>query len=198
MKTNYFITSFFIFVFTLLSISLNAQTNEPVKKVYFDLSLGGMVTGGGLGFNGHTGLGYQFSEFVGMGIGLTYSTDINDLSLNSFSGIGLEYRINKNNLFAKLTSGIVTNYNNPDDFNRYEYIGKKDLFYRFAIGYAPQKGFFNIGLAINSAQGTFDYFYCDFDGTPSLACNYEGVVNENMVSPQLFFGLRFPRLKKRK
>ena len=196
MKTNNFTIALFFFVFILLSNTLTAQNNLPVKKVYFDLSIGGMF-GGVSGFNAHSGIGYQFSEYVGVGIGATASTNLNDLSLDSFGGIGVEYRINKNNLFAKLTTGIVTGYDNSSEFDRYDYIGKKDLFTRFAIGYAPRKGFLNFGLVINSAKGTFNYHACDFDGLPDLNCEYKGEASESMVSPQLYFGFKFPRIKKK-
>lgn len=88
MKTNNLIISVLFFAFILLSNSLIAQTNSPVKKVYFDLSIGGMI-GGINGFNAHSGIGYQFSEYVGVGIGATASTNLNDLSLDSFGGIGI-------------------------------------------------------------------------------------------------------------
>ncbi len=170
---------------------------KDIHKIYVDVAGGGLIIPGeGAGINGHVGIGYQLSTVQGVGVGASYSTNVDDFNIKGFSGIGLEYRVNYQLLFFKNTLGfsIKEDIDGADGYLQYKRIGgQKYLFYRGAVGYKSPKGFFNIGLVINIMRGRFNQFNCSFDVLDD--CRFAGAIPQGIISPQIYFGLSFPKIK---
>ncbi len=153
--------SFLLCLFlSLTSYSLlpGQSMEEPPSSssIYFDLLFGGFPNFGNDGFNGHVtlGMGRQFSEPVGVGLGFVALGRSTVSTTEGMSGLGVQYRILRGNhhQYAKVEIGHLLGYNHTDD-------GPYDT--RYERGFDP---YFRIYLGHRAGPVTFGVVYTNASG----------------------------------
>jgi hypothetical protein len=89
--------------------------NEERAYVYFETKVGAIFYNDGFGGHLHASAGYQFNDYLGLGISYGGVAKPSFLT-KSYSGIGLQYRLNPKAFYAETEFGLILDYSEQDDY----------------------------------------------------------------------------------
>ena len=126
---------------TFITLGLYAQSGLKRPSVYFSTYLG-YVPDDDSHASANLSLGYQISDFVGLGLSAGAHTEL-DVLPESFSSIALQYRITPDEHFIiSADLGTATNYSKADDcLCELTYLSKFYPYFKVNAGYRFKKAF---------------------------------------------------------